>query len=419
MNIKIYPSILNGSINAPPSKSAAHRLIICAALSNKPTNIGISSLNDDIKATINVLNLLGADIKHEKSKLTINPIKNVKSDISVDVGESGSTLRFLIPVTAALGAKIEFFGKGRLPQRPLSELLNVLKGCTTNSHTLPLTLSGKLLSGNFILPGDVSSQYVSGLLFACPVLKGESNIILTSPLQSAPYVEMTVSALKKFKIETVKTSRGFYVKGGQQYISNGDYQVEGDYSSAAFYLVAGAIGGNITVNGLDPMSLQGDAAICDLLKDFQANVLRNNDAVTIKGGELKGINVDAEKIPDLVPILAVAGAFGRGITNIYNAKRLRIKESDRLKSTAKGLESLGVDVVEREDSLTIKGGTVKKGGTICGYNDHRIVMSFAIAASYAKEPVIIEGAEAVNKSYPSFFEDFKKLGGKFDVINNG
>lgn len=417
MDVKIYPSVLKGTVEAPPSKSAAHRLIICAALSDKPSVIEISALNKDIEATIRSLNALGAEITRNGACLNVKPIVKPVKNACADVGESGSTLRFLIPVCAALGAETRFSGEGRLPERPLTDLLNAMTGCSYDSGKLPLTVKGVLEHGVFSLPGDISSQYISGLLFACPLLKGDSNILLTTKLQSAPYVDMTISSLNKFSVSADKTPEGFFIKGGQKYISPGKIKVEGDYSAAAFWVAAGAIGGNLKITGLDKDSLQGDAEICSLADKFGAVVKRDEFGAEVNSAELSGLEIDAGEIPDLVPALSVIGAFAKGRTVIYNAARLRIKESDRLKAMADNLKRLGAVVEEKYDSLIISGGGLS-GGTVSGYNDHRIVMSCAVAAAYAKEPVIIEGAEAVEKSYPLFFEDYKKLGGKVDVINN-
>lgn len=401
MKVVIHSCSLSGEIDAVPSKSMAHRLFICAALADSETQIVLSKTNKDIEATESCVKALGGEIVKKRKVYTVTPISDkVKKSRIYDCGESGSTLRFLFPIVCALGAGGTFIGEGRLPQRPIKELTDIVKGCAVSGEALPIAVEGKLQSGEFRIAGNVSSQYISGLLFALPILDGNSKIILTSPLESYSYVKMTVSALNLFGVKVERTEYGFFVKGNQKYISPKEVTVEGDWSSAAFFITATAIGHNVKVNNLDANSAQGDKAVVSELKKITAG----------------GAVVDAADIPDLVPVLSVAACYANGRTVIKNAARLRLKESDRLAAVREVLSTLGAKIEETADGLIIDGNGNLFGGEVHGFNDHRIVMSAVIAASLANGDTVIDGAEAVNKSYPSFFEDFKKLGGKFDVV---
>ena len=280
---------------------------------------------------------------------------------------------------------------------------------------LPLKISGKLKSGVFKVPGNISSQFISGLLFALPLLRGDSDIILTSPIQSAGYINMTIRTMEKFGIEVDVTDTGWHVRGGQRYIPS-DYRTDGDWSQAALYLVSGAVNGEITVNNLNTDSKQGDRKIAGLLREFGAEVIQEADSVTVKKSDMKGIEIDASQIPDLVPALAVCASFADGVTRITNAERLRIKESDRPISTAALINSLGGEAKELPDGLVIRGSRTLIGGTVKGFNDHRIVMSAAICAAGSENPIICTDALSVNKSYPGFFDDYNSVGGKSEII---
>lgn len=400
MNVLIHPCLLDGEIDAVSSKSMAHRLFICAALADGETVIKLTNTNKDIKATENCITALGGEIKRDFNTYTVKPVGGVKKARIYDCGESGSTLRFLFPVICALGAGGTFIGEGRLPDRPIKELTGIIKGCDISGDSLPITVDGKMAAGDFYIAGNISSQYISGLLFALPLLNGDSKIILTSPLESASYVDMTLNALKTFGVAAERTDYGFSVKGGQKYVSPGEVTVEGDWSNGAFFITASAIGNLVKVNNLDPCSAQGDKEIKRLLIEFRSG----------------GTEIDASGIPDLVPVLSVAAAYSTGRTVIKNAARLRLKESDRLSSVSNMLTAMGADATETEDGLIINGTGGLKGGTVDGVNDHRIVMSAVIAATRAEGDTLILGAEAVEKSYPGFFKDFKKLGGKYDVV---
>lgn len=414
MNVKYEPFTPSGTVTAPPSKSDVHRAIICAALSGGICTISPVALSEDIKATIGCVEALGAKTQLQGDVLTVNGEGVFRQKQAVlNCGESGSTLRFMIPVAAAGGVEAVFNGRGRLPERPIGIYTDALpqKGvqCQTQGG-LPLQISGKLKSGVFRLPGDVSSQFISGLLFALPLLRGDSDIVLTSPIQSVGYINMTIRTMEKFGIEVDATDTGWHVRGQQHYIPS-DYRTDGDWSQAAFYMVAGAVNGSISVEGVNTDSAQGDRHIAAILREFGAEVIQDADRVTVRQSALRGVTIDARHIPDLVPVLAVCAAFAQGTTNIINAQRLRLKESDRLKTTAELINALGGRVRELPDGLEIDGTGRLTGGTVQGCNDHRIVMSAAVCAAGCDSPIICSDALSINKSYPAFFDDYNSVGG--------
>ena len=425
MNAVIHPGLLRGGVRVPPSKSVAHRVLIAAALADAPTEIEISALNEDILATIGCLRALGAEIERTDAGLRVSPIQRtscaesagedeirVSSDGEsvcaesaggdgsrvLNCGESGSTLRFMLPVAAALGADCVFTGGGRLPERPNRILTDVLNahGVCADRELLPIRLSGRLTGGTYAVAGNVSSQYITGLLLALPLCAEDSEIVLTKALESASYVGITLETLAAFGVRVLETPRGWHVPGGQHYRSSGRVRVEGDWSAAAFWLTANALGSRVECEGLSAGSAQGDRAIARMLRDL--------------GGE-----IDVSDTPDLVPALAVAAAAHPGRTHITGAARLRVKESDRLHAVAELLRALGGQVEELSDGLIIDGGRPFTGGTVNGVNDHRIVMAAAVAATAAQGDVTITDAQAVAKSYPGFFEEFRRLGGRCDV----
>lgn len=417
MDVSASASTLRGSIRAVPSKSMGHRSLICAALSGGGT---VSNLffSADIQATVDALSAMGFLLRQTESTVTaagfIPPVRP-----AIDCNESGSTLRFLLPVAAALGISAVFTGRGRLPSRPIGVLTKELSrhGVSCSGGTLPLTLSGRLQPGRYCLPGNVSSQYISGLLFALPLLSGDSVIEITTPLESKPYLDLTIQALSEYGIHIEETPHGYAVPGGQRYLPR-DCAVEGDYSNAAFFACGGALTGRVLTEGLAARSLQGDKNIFPLLSRMGAYVRREGEAVFVCARKMYGITIDASQIPDLVPILAVTAALCEGRTVINNAGRLRLKESDRLAAVSDCLRRLGGKVEEGPDSLAITGQPSLAGGEVDGYNDHRIVMAMAVAALRCKRPVTIRGAQAVEKSYGSFWSDYQSLGGNCHVIHH-
>ncbi len=423
MNIQIGKGMLEGVVDVISSKSHAHRLFIGAALAKESTTIRLNGWSEDMEATKNCLEAMGATIKKEGNLLEISPIgKEMPEEIFLDCNESGSTLRFLLPLAATLGCHVMIEGKGRLPERPLGVLLSEMRknGAVVHGEYLPLMVEGDLEGGIYTLPANVSSQFITGLLFALPLLMSDSEIRLTTEMESRGYIDMTLETLDLFGIIIEETDYGFFVKGNQTYQSPKEIIVEGDWSGAAFWCVAGGCGKETFCTGLKENSAQGDKEILSLMERFGAVVSWEEGGVRIAPNSegLQAISIDAKQIPDLVPILCIAAAVAEGTTEIYNAGRLRIKESDRLQAMAEGLSKMGVSVVEKEEGILITGGVnpPKEVVQIDGYNDHRIVMSFAVAATLLHVPIIIEGAEAVAKSYPNFFSEFVKLGGVADVI---
>lgn len=397
--IKINPAVLKGSVVLPPSKSVAHRALICSFLAGGGSVNPIIESND-MKATTGILNSL------RNNEAVLNSI------------ESGSTLRFMIPVAAALGREVTFVGEGSLLSRTIGEYQQLLPkhGVQIECNGfLPARLSGRLKNGNYEVNGNVSSQYITGLLMALASLEGDSAVVLKTPLQSKPYVDMTVKVLDDYGVKIKETDFGYLVKGGQTF-KKMDYIVEGDWSHSAFFLSAGAIGGDVTALGLDINSTQGDKAIIDVLKAFGADIEIAENGITCRKSDLKGTDVDAENIPDLVPMIAVTASFAKGRTVIKNAERLRYKESNRIESVVNNLKLMGADVTETKDGMIINGGKRLHGAELKGYNDHRIVMAFSVAAANADGETIIDDMQSINKSYPSFFEDYMKIGGKCECL---
>ena len=381
MDITIQPGKLSGLVEAIPSKSQAHRLLICSAFADKETTLICPDTNRDIDATADCLRALGAKIQRTDAGYVVEPIREYPEKATLPCCESGSTLRFLLPIAGVMGVDATFVMEGRLPQRPLSPLWEEMErmGCTLTRPT-PDTVrcTGKLKPGTYSIAGNVSSQYITGLLFAHRLIEGECTLEITGKLESAPYVEMTRQAIGLF-----------------EHSSPGELHVEGDWSNGAFWLAAQALGSALTVTNLNPASAQGDRAIADWLprlREFQI--------------------IDATDIPDLVPILSVVAAARNGVV-LHNIQRLRLKESDRVATVIEMIESLGGSAEATEDTLRIH-GTGLTGGTVHAHNDHRIAMSAAIAATVCKEPVTILGAECVEKSYPKFWAEYARLGGNYE-----
>ena len=450
--VRLHPAALTGTIPAVDAKSYAHRLLMAAALADVPTRIRCRTRSADILATVRVMRALGAEIEDLGEAFLVRPIgmclaeKGLRpedlDEVTLDCGESGTTERFILPIVAALGRKAAVTGAGRLAERPLSPLSDVLRAAgvsLSEEGVFPLHVAGRIGVGDYAIAGNVSSQFVGGLLYALSLQPRESGsraavstLELTGTVESAPYIRMTVEVLRAFgvEVEVSHDERKYVVRGADAsglLVSPGAAQVEGDWSNAAFWLVAGAVGGigtkgisDITVTGLKPDSAQGDRAVAASLERMGAEVRVAGDAVTVRppeNGRLHGLTVDAAQIPDLVPVLSVAAACAEGVTTFVNAGRLRIKESDRLATTAAMLRSLGVEVTEGETTLTVAGraGRPLTGGTVSGANDHRIVMAAAVAATVASGPVVIEGARAARKSYPDFFRDYAALGGRVEA----
>ena len=394
MDIIIKPTRLRGTIAAIPSKSQAHRLLICAAFADRETRLYCPDTNRDIEATADCLRALGAEITRDEGGYTVLPVQFRPATAVLPCHDSGSTLRFLLPVAGALGVDATFQLEGRLPQRPLSPLWEEMErmGCTLTRPTECTTrCQGKLNSGVYTMSGGVSSQFITGLLLAFPLISGESQLEITGKLESAPYVTMTLKAMEQFGVMV----QNFSVAGNQHFTSPGTVTVEGDWSNGAFFLAAKALGNNVTVTGLRADSPQGDRAAAGLLPSLEKKLI-----------------IDAADIPDLVPILAVTAACKQGAV-FTNIGRLRLKESDRVASVIGMIEALGGQAQADDTTLTVY-GTGLTGGTVDARNDHRIAMSAAIAATACREDVIILGAQCVEKSYPRFFAEYRKLGGRYE-----
>lgn len=403
---------LRGTVRAIPSKSEAHRLLICAALGDKTIKISCPQTSKDIQATADCLCALGADITYTDGIYTVAPITTPVTNAVLPCSESGSTLRFLIPLVCGLGVSAVFRMEGRLPERPLSPLREELEkhGITFSKEGNCLTVGGRLQGHDFTIAANVSSQFISGLLFM--LTRHGGTLTMTGTVESASYIDMTVRALCKCNARLQRNETVFTVQKSVL-CPQEDLHTEGDWSNAAFFLCAAAVGQNpITVTGLDLQSAQGDKKIIDIVRQFGAKIETEDNAITVYPAALQAIDIDAAQIPDLVPVLAVTACAAKGTTRIYNAQRLRIKESDRLQTTADLLCSLGAAVTVTEDGLLIDGQKPLHGAVTDSANDHRIAMTAAVAAQLCKEAVILHTAEAVAKSYPAFWEDLEKLKGE-------
>lgn len=409
MNIQIIPAPISGGIEAISSKSFAHRALICACLSKGKSKIKINTTSADIEATVSCLRSLGAVIEKNGTVYSVIPSDTPCETAEIDCNESGSTLRFLLPVVCALGTKTVIHGSGRLPERPLSPLKEELIRMGADiSDKFPLSVSENISAGEFTMRGDVSSQFVTGLLMALSYLGG-GKIRLLPPVESRPYIDMTVQVLKQFGADIKEENNTFYINNSP--LHGCDFTVEGDWSNAAFPLCMGA-----EVTGLNPDSTQGDKAIIDVLKKMGAVITENLGSYKADVSSLHGCEIDASDIPDAVPVIAAIASTAEGETVIYNAQRLRLKESDRIQTVCDMLRSLGADISETDDGMVINGKKSLFGGEVNSFNDHRIAMAAAVAAVKCENPVIIRNAEAVNKSYPEFFNDYNKLGGKARVL---
>lgn len=418
MNITIKPGRVKGCVRVPSSKSIGHRAVICAGLSKGKSLITGLSPSKDLTATINGLKQLGICCEFSGDELLVENKGLPSRSVLIDCKESGSTLRFLIPVALTLAGEAVFTGTGRLGERPLDVYRETFSSMGIFWHQeaggLPLTVKGYLKSGEYEIDGSISSQFITGLMLALPLLNGDSVLRIRNVLESRPYVDLTMDVLKDFEINIINRSyREFIIPGNQKYTAK-DYKVEGDFSQAAFFLAAGALSGSVTINGLRKDSLQGDSVIINILSRMGAEIRWDDNKLHIKRSSLTGTTIDASQCPDLVPILAVIGSLSQGTTVIENAGRLRLKESDRLSAMAQELKKLGADITELNDGLIIHGKPYLSGGSVNSWNDHRVAMSLGVAALCCLSPVTINGAECVDKSYPLFWEDLKRIGG--DVV---
>lgn len=409
--MRVKPSKLEGSVRAIPSKSFAHRALICAAISDGVSQIIFDKTSDDIDATINCLRVLGAKIEKFEYGVRVQGISKSDNIPTIDSKESGSTFRFLLPLASTIYEQAIFIGEGRLPNRPIKDLMDAMKhrGVEFDSECLPFKTNGLLTPGRYEIRGNVSSQYISGLLFAVLNLNGRSEVIVNTNLESKSYVDITVEVMRAFGADIIEKENGFLVNESK--LKAQSYKVEGDWSNSSFLLVAGAFG-KVSVKGLNVESSQGDKKILKILEDFGAEIVIS-DEVTVASRDRNPIDVDLKDIPDMLPILSIlAASVDGGVSRFYNASRLRLKESDRIKSTADLITSLGGKVEERDDELLIYGTNGLAGGIVDSHNDHRIAMAAAMASTISENDIVIKNSKAINKSYPTFFDDFVDLGGK-------
>ncbi len=411
MNKIIQPSLLKGTVQIPPSKSAVHRALVCASFADRETLVRGAGDSDDIRATAGGLSVLGAKILRDGNDLIVTPVDRSGSDVpgtaddmfsmprqqEFDCGESGTTLRFIFPLIGIEGSPVTIKVRGRLSERPNGDLIRELtrNGMAIDQYGCKFDVLGKIRAGQFRLPGNVSSQFISGLLMALPMIDGESTITIEGELSSSGYVGMTLDVMRAFGIEVGKTENGYVITHAASYISPGTYDIEGDCSSAAFWIAANALGADIVIKGLNPESGQPDAAASELISRIR------------KGGSV----IDIDQTPDLLPILAVTAASAEGETHFVNASRLRMKESDRIDTVMAMINALGGHAEAESDKLTVYGNSGPlPGGTVDSHGDHRIAMSAAVSACCSSGPVIVKNAGAVAKSYPSFWKDLEALG---------
>lgn len=418
-SVKITPGKLKGEVKIPPSKSMAHRAVICASLSNGKSKITNIEYSDDIIATINAMRALGSEIEIFDDHLEIDGSRVFSKNVGeIDCNESGSTLRFMVPLAIAKEAEMRFIGKGNLGKRPLTTYYEIFdrQGIEYRykEGELDLKVKGNIKGEEFKIRGDISSQFISGLLFTLPLIKEDSKIIITTNLESKGYIDLTLSMLDYYGINVVNNDyKEFIIKGNQKYTPK-DYKVEGDFSQSAFFLVADALGSDVLVKDLNMDSLQGDKEVIEIIERMGCKILSKEEGIKVKAKDLTPTIIDAAQCPDIIPVLTVLASLTTGITKVINAERLRIKECDRLKAITTELNKLGASVTELENSLLIEGVESLTGGTVSSWDDHRIAMTLAIAATCAKDEVIIENPSCVKKSYPSFWRDYKLLGGKVD-----
>lgn len=421
MKVKIYPSTIKGSLAIPSSKSMAHRALICASLAQSTSEISGITSSKDIEATISCMSALGAKIEYKDKKYIVQGtnLSDLKQPALCDCHESGSTLRFLIPVASLTNQKITFKGQGRLMQRPMDIYKDLFQSqdLLFSQKDEMIQIEGSLCPDSYVIPGHISSQFISGLLFALPLLKKESTITVQEPYESKSYVDLTLQMLQKFGIVITQENNTYHIPGNQSYKAQ-QVHVEGDYSQMAFFGVLAALQSQLTLTNMDINSRQGDKVILDFLKQAGANVQTSNQQIDIAHNTLKAQTIDLADCPDLGPIICVLASYCSGITHCIHAKRLRIKESDRIEAMETELRKWGVQISSTEDTITIQGqkNYDTQNVVIHGHNDHRIVMAMTIFALCADTPCIIEDAQAITKSYPTFFEDIQKINGKVEIL---
>lgn len=420
MKVKIYPGFAQGQVKIPPSKSLLHRAIICASLAKGTSNIKNVIYSDDVKATIEAFRSLGVKIEKQENSLKVVGFGNLflSGDELIDCNESGTTLRFLTPLLAN-DKGICLTGKSTLLSRPMTIYESIFrdKNLIFEKNEEGYYLKGNLPSGTYEIEGNVSSQFISGLLLTLPLRENDSEVIIKGDFESAKYVDLTIDVMQSFGVYIDKTESGYHIRGNQVYQSN-NYRVEADCSQLAFFAVGGIINGDIKISNINLNSLQPDAKITSIIKEMGGKITKEKNYLRFVKSQTTGIDIDVSQFPDIAPILSVLGALSSGETAIENASRLKIKETDRLWAINHILQKFGVKTVVKEDSYTVYGQNVLSGNEFISYNDHRMVMSIAIASLRSDKPVIIEDYLVVNKSYPSFFEDLMSLGIKVEYIED-
>jgi 3-phosphoshikimate 1-carboxyvinyltransferase len=419
VNVIIYPRSLSGSINVPSSKSQTHRAVIAAALAKGKSTISNINYSDDILATIGAMEKIGAKFIKNPGQLIVNGSGKVAIDDDnfVECNESGSTLRFVTPLFALSKQKIVFTGKKSLFQRPMGVYEDIFKQMNLQyqKNEDSLIVSGELLPGRYEIPGNISSQFISGLMFSLPLLKEDSELVILEPYESKGYVDMTIDVLGLAGISVEATKNGYYVKGNQSYKPI-NIKIEGDYSQMAVYAVMGVLGNDLFCRNMVYPSLQPDSRIIDFIRNSGGQVEVKDSGIQFCKSETKAAVYDVSQSPDIAPILAILAAFSKGESRIINAQRLKYKESNRLLSTYTMLQTIGVEVEMTDDELIIKGVDDYNGGLFDSFNDHRIVMASAASSIRSTKQITIKDAQAVNKSYPDFFSDLIALGASVDLI---
>jgi len=411
-------SNLKGEIDAPSSKSYTHRAIIAASLARGKSKITNITYSDDIYATINAVKAMGAKVETHDNYCYVEGVKKVKkiADI-VHCNESGSTLRFMIPIFSLSNKKFSITGTPSLMRRPLTIYEDIFSE-ENMQFTLQkniIEIKGSLQPKTYKIDGTISSQFLTGLMYALPLLEGDSTIKIVNHLESKSYLNITIDLLEEFGIIIKEIDDGYFIKGNQSYHAK-DYAVEGDYSQAAFFLVGGQMNGAIIINNLEHDSPQGDKVIIDIIKDMKGRVIYSEDGLISEKTKTIGTIIDISDCPDLGPILSLLASVSKGVTKIVNIERLRLKESDRVQSTVQTLKKLGVDIEVSGNEIIIQGSTKLLGGvTLDSHNDHRIAMMVAIASLVSTNPITLTNPYAINKSYPNFYKDYQKLGGQITI----
>ena len=424
MKVLIRPKKLKGTIDVVPSKSYSHRAIIAASLADGKSVVSNVIFSNDILRTIDCCRAFGAKIECFDNYLVINGCGKVnRVESIINAGESGSTIRFMIPIMLVNNEPMEFCGENHLNNRPLDSYFEIfdvqhIEYSHPDNAYMPLKTCGGLKSGVYEIRGDVSSQFITGLLFALPLLDGESVIKITTTLESKSYIDLTLDILKRFNIQIINNDYKTFIIQGNQTYKPCDYVVEGDFSQAAFFLVMGALGNDINLGCMNLKSLQGDRKIIEDIKAFGGNIIVENNLIKATADSLRAAVIDFSQSPDLGPVLSVLASLSSGNSTFINAGRLRIKECDRITCVKEELNKLGAKVTESKEEMYFTGVEVLNGSLeLYAHNDHRIAMSLAVASTVSTSPLLIEGAECVKKSYPHFWDDFRKLGGDFDEFN--